>query len=260
MSTVTDHVRAPSAVRTAVVWEGLRQLLADRSAVLGRPSLDVLDAGGGTGGFAVPLAELGHTVTVVDPSPDSLAALERRAAEADVTGRVRASQGEATELLDVVGAGSADVVLCHSLLEYVEDPDAALAAVSRTVRPAGTVSVLVANRAAAVLHKALAGHFGEARHLLADSEGRWGQRDPIPRRFTPSQLIELLEGAGLAVGPLQGVRVFADLVPGSLVDSEPGAIDELLTLESVAAEHPALRDVATQLHVVGQRHPGQKVG
>lgn len=253
MSTVTDPVRAPSAVRTAVVWDALLRVLADRSAAVGRSSLDILDAGGGTGGFAVPLAGLGHSVTVVDPSPDSLAALERRTAEAAVTGRVRAVQGDVTELLDVVPAASADVVLCHSLLEYVEDPHAAVAAISRAVRPAGTVSVLVANRTAAIFHKALAGHFDEAQHALTDAEGRWGDRDPVPRRFTPLRVTRLLEEVGLRVAAVHGVRVFADLVPGSLVDGEPGAIDTLLALEAAAAEHPALRDVATQLHVLGHR-------
>ncbi|MGZ6791503.1 MAG: methyltransferase domain-containing protein, partial [Mycobacteriales bacterium] len=66
-------------VRTAVVWEVLSAVLHEEDP---RGSgLVVVDAGGGTGGFAVPLAELGHRVTVVDPSPDSLAALQRRAAE-----------------------------------------------------------------------------------------------------------------------------------------------------------------------------------
>ena len=37
---------------------------------------------------AVRLAEQGHQVTVVDPSPDALAALGRRAAESDVADRV----------------------------------------------------------------------------------------------------------------------------------------------------------------------------
>ena len=45
-------------------------------------SRDVLDIGGGTGGFAVRVAELGHRVPVVDPSPDALASLDRRAREA----------------------------------------------------------------------------------------------------------------------------------------------------------------------------------
>ena len=56
--------RPRTAVRTAVVWEVLRDALA-ALAPDGR-SLQVLDVGGGTGGFAVPLAELGHQVTVVD--------------------------------------------------------------------------------------------------------------------------------------------------------------------------------------------------
>src|SRR4051812_6793989 len=76
--------RPRTAVRTAVVWEVLRDALSTLSSGAVGPAsstLSVLDAGGGTGGFAVPLAELGHRVTVVDPSPDSLAALERRAAE-----------------------------------------------------------------------------------------------------------------------------------------------------------------------------------
>lgn len=251
MSTVTTHVRAPSAVRTAVVWDALRDVLAERSAAAGRASLNVLDAGGGTGGFAVPVAELGHTVTVVDPSPDSLAALQRRAAEAAVTGRVVAFQGEATELPEVVGTGSADVVLCHSLLEYVDDPYAALTAIARTARAEGTVSVLVANRTAAVFHKALAGNFDEARHALADAEGRWGDRDPVPRRFTPARVTRLVADAGLRVGAVHGVRVFADLVPGNVVDGEPAAIDSLLALEAAAAADAALREIATQIHVLG---------
>ncbi len=35
---------------------------------------------------------------------------------------------------------------------------------------------------------------------------------------------------------MHGVRVFADLVPGVLVDTEPGAMEALLKLEAAAAE------------------------
>ncbi|QRN81885.1 MAG: methyltransferase type 12, partial [Nocardiopsis sp. BM-2018] len=80
----TGPARAANAARTAVVWDALSQLLSRLSE--GEP-LEIVDAGGGTGGAAVPLAELGHRVTVVEPSPDSLAALERRAAESGVTVR-----------------------------------------------------------------------------------------------------------------------------------------------------------------------------
>ena len=86
----------PRQGRAVVVWESLREVLDERAKASGRAVLDVLDAGGGTGGLAVPLAELGHHVTVVDPSPDALAGLKRRTAEAGVT--VRALQGDRVHL------------------------------------------------------------------------------------------------------------------------------------------------------------------
>ncbi|MEV4365463.1 MULTISPECIES: methyltransferase domain-containing protein [unclassified Nonomuraea] len=239
------------AVRTAVVWGALRSVLAERAEAVGRARLDIVDAGGGTGGFAVPLAELGHTVTVVDPSPDSLAALERRAKEKGVG--VRGLQGDTADLGDLLDRDSADLVLCHSVLEYVDDPTGALAAVAGLLRPGGAVSVLAANPVASAIHRALAGQFDEARAVLADPRGTWGDRDPTPRRFTAETLAQLLTATGFTVGAVHGVRVFADLVPSRLVDGEPGAAEALAALEQAAAVHPVLRDVATQVHVLGHR-------
>ena len=236
-------------VRTAVVWDVLSEALAAQLAASGRDALDVIDAGGGTGGFAVPLAEQGHRVTVVDPSPDALAALSRRAAEKDVGGRVTAVQGDAAGMAGLVGAGSADVVLCHGVLEVVDDPAEALRGVAAVLRPRGVTSVLVAQRFAAVLGRALAGRLSEARTVLADPDGRWGPGDPLPRRFDEHSLVDLFEHAGMRVQQVHGVRVFTDLVPGALVD-DPANHGDLLDLEAVVAVHPAFRAVAAQLHVL----------
>ncbi|WP_431951340.1 methyltransferase domain-containing protein [Actinacidiphila sp. bgisy167] len=248
-----EPLRPRAALRTAVVWEVLRDALDRQAKAAGRDVLDVLDTGGGTGNFAVPVASLGHRVTVVDPSPDALFALERRAAEAGVTDRVRGVQGDAHGLLDVVPAGSHDVVLCHGVLEYVDDPAEGVRNAAGTLRSAGALSLLAASRHGAVLARALAGHFGEARHTLDDPDGRWGDGDPVPRRFTAEELTALVADAGLRVGSVHGVRVFSDLVPGVLVDAEPGAKDALLRLELAAAEQPAFHAVATQLHVLAER-------
>ncbi|HEY3681694.1 MAG TPA: methyltransferase domain-containing protein [Streptosporangiaceae bacterium] len=228
----------------------MRGALTDRAAATGRAALDIVDAGGGTGSFAVPLAGLGHHVTVVDPNPDSLAALERRAAEAGVTARVRPVQGEAVDLPDVIGADGADLVICHSVLEYVDHPAVELDAAVSAARPGAAVSVLIANPVAAALHRALAGQFDDAARLLTDPDGTWGERDPMPRRFTRAAITSLLTDAGLTVAAVQGVRVFADLVPGRIIDGDPGAAESLAALEQSAAGHPALSDIATQLHVL----------
>ena len=81
-----------TSVRTSAVWDAVRAVVTRRSDELGRP-LRVVDLGGGTGGLAVPIAALGHHVTVVDPSPDALAALTRRAGDAGVADRVVARPG-----------------------------------------------------------------------------------------------------------------------------------------------------------------------
>ena len=111
------------SVRTGVAWEGVRRLLESGAATDGRRAR-IVDIGGGTGGFAVPLAELGHHVRVIDPSPDALAALDRRARESGVADRVTGQQGDLGDLAGLVEAGSVDLVLCHGVLEVVDDPAA----------------------------------------------------------------------------------------------------------------------------------------
>jgi SAM-dependent methyltransferase len=247
----TTGPRTRTGVRTAVVWDYLRRVLDDLTA--GGGSLQVLDAGGGTGGFAVPLAQLGHDVTVVDPSPDSLAALERRAAETGSSAHIRALQGDAAGLPTLVPSNTFDLVLCHSVLEVVDDPDEALRAVAQALRPGGVASVLAANRIAAVLGRAAAGRLGEARHLLEDTAGTSGSGDPALRRFTLDELHVLFAAAGLSVQTVHGVRVFADFVPPALLDGDPQAADDLLALERSAAERPDYLALATQLHLLARK-------
>jgi SAM-dependent methyltransferase len=244
--------RSRSSLRTAVVWEVLRDALDRRAEAVGREALDVLDTGGGSGNFAVPAARLGHRVTVVDPSPNALFALERRAAEAGVADRVTGVQGDVSGLFDVVDRGGYDAVLCHGVLEYLDEPAEGIGNAVAALRADGVLSLLAAGLGGAVLARALAGRFTEARQALGDPDGRWGDGDPVPRRFTAEQLTGLVRGAGLTVAAVHGVRVFADLVPGVLVDTEPGALEALLRLEEAAAELPAFHSVATQLHVLGE--------
>ncbi len=238
-----------SNARTAVVWQVLRREL-DRMAGAGRPRLRIVDVGGGTGGFAVPLALAGHDVTVVDPSPDALAALTRRAAEASVPNGVRAVQGDADSLGALVEAGSADLVLCHSVLEVVDEPSDVAVALAVTLRPGGAASVLVANRAAAVLARAMAGQFDVATAGLLDAAGRAGDRDTLRRRYDVESATALLAKAGLTVDEVHGVRVVADLVPGGVAEREH---DGLVAFELAAAGRAPYRDIATQLHLLARR-------
>ena len=234
--------------RAAAVWAALDPLVA-----AGAP-LRVLDVGGGTGNSAVHLARMGHDVTVVDPSADALATLNRRADNAGVGARVHGVQGDGDQLHEVVptgeGGGSYDLALCHSVLEVVDDPATTLGELARALRPGGTASVATANRAGAVLARAVAGHPVEALALLED-------RDPAPRRasrparrrFTPADLLALVEDAGLQPGSWRGVSVVADLL-----DVASGADPEAVRrLELALAGSSPYRDVAAGLHLLATR-------
>lgn len=228
----------------------------------------VIDVGGGSGTRAVPLARLGCTVVVVDSSIDALAILGRRAADAGVAARVTGRQADAAALSTVVPAGSADLVLCHHLLETVDDPAATVAAIAAALKPGGVASVLVAGRFAAVLAQAAAGRFGDASAMLADPDGRFGAHDPLRRRFDVAGLERLLHDGGLLTEVVTGVGVLSGLPignhrpgarPGPTASGQPRAIGTPLLepsvadLESQLSRHRQLREIATDLHAVAAR-------
>jgi SAM-dependent methyltransferase len=244
-----------SAARTAVVWDALRETLAEAAGP--DEVARVVDIGGGTGGLAVRAAQLGHRVTVVDPSPDALAILARRADESGVAELVTAQQGDLGTLPGLVPAGGADVVLCHGVLEIVDDVPAALAAIAGVLRPGGVLSLLVNQRHAAVITRAMAGHFGQARAILDPGPDTGsGPVGGSGRRFTAEEVTAVLDDAGFDTRAMHAVRVFVDLVPSSLVDLEPGAAERLVELEQAVANRPEYLPLATQIHALAVRRTG----
>lgn len=243
-----------TALRTSAVWSSVHELVSRREHELGRP-LRVLDLGGGTGGLAVPLAERGHHVTVVDPSPDALASLSRRSAEAGVAGRITALQGDADTLAGILGGEPVDLVCCHGTLEVVDDPQATLASLAGVLTRGGHLSLVAAQRLAVVLARVLAGQFTQAHEALTSADGRWGPSDPLPRRFDAQALVEMVTAAGLTVRDCHGVRLFSDLVPSAFVDTEAERL-ALLRLEQEASRHPDfgfLGQLGASVHILASR-------
>jgi 2-polyprenyl-3-methyl-5-hydroxy-6-metoxy-1,4-benzoquinol methylase len=236
-----------SPARTAAVWAALDPLVG-----AGTP-LRVLDVGGGSGMFAVPLARLGHDVTVVDPSADALATLRRRADTAGVGDRVTGVQGDGDllhEVLPTAAAGEGyDLALCHWVLEVVDDPAVTLREIAGALRPGGQVSVAATNRAGAVLARALSGHPVEALALLSDRDPSHVRGRPERRRFAPAELLALVEGAGLRPGSWRGVAVVADVLDAAS-GADPAAVR---ALELALSDSSPYRDVATGLHMLAAR-------
>jgi SAM-dependent methyltransferase len=233
-----------------VVWEVLSAVLAEADP--SGAGLDVLDAGGGTGGFAVPLAEAGHRVVVVDPSPDSLAALQRRAAERGLGERVVGLQGDLAELPTLVPAGSVDLLLCHSVLEVVDDPaESSSPSPGPCVRAAGsacsspTAPPPCSPGAGRPSRRGGPCAVGPRRPLGAGRRRRAPLHPRRDHRAGPRRRARRRAGPRCAGGRRPRAR--------SVLDTEPGAAAALLALERALSDRPPFRDVATQLHVLAAR-------
>jgi SAM-dependent methyltransferase len=239
-----DVATTAGSGRGAQVGELLAEALGSLVGSSGR-SATVLDCGGGSGRFAVPLAAAGAEVTVVDISIDALATLRRRAVEAGVADRVTALQGDVEAIATLVPPASFDLVLAHGILEVVEPLPATFAAVADTVRPGGLLSVLVLNPVASVLARALAGDLTGAERELLDLTAD-------PEQPGPTTVQRLCVEQGLVIEQVHGIGVFRDLVPGTALDL-PGAREALTRLDVASAQCSPFAEIAGRVHLLARR-------
>jgi S-adenosylmethionine-dependent methyltransferase len=213
-------------LRSDLAFANLQDFLPSEAKRL----LCALDVGCGTGATAVRLAQLGIHVTLLDSSPAMLDIATRAVQEAGVTDKVALQLGDAAQLANLFHARSFDVILCHNMLEYCDDPGAVLSGAARALRDSsGILSVLVRNQAGEVLKAAI-----QAGDLVAAENGltaEWGQESLYGGRvrlFTSNSLRAMLTEASLATIAERGVRVLADYLPPRISRSaDYGRIFEL---------------------------------
>ena len=216
-------------------------------------SLLALDLGGGTGAIAVRLARLGLHVTLLDVSEPMLDFAKRAAQEAGVTERIALKHGDAAQFANLFHAESFDVVLCHNILEYVEDPCAVLRSAARALRdPSSIVSVLVRNQAGEVLKAAIKdGDLVATEHNLTAEWGHESLYGGRVRFFTAESLQAMLLESSLAVTADRGVRVISDYLPPTIPRDHK--YERIFELERKLGRRPEFAAVARYTHCLAHR-------
>ena len=227
--------------------------LQDFLPVQAKPSLCAFDLGCGTGATAVRLARLGIHVTLLDSSPAMLDIANRAAREAGVTDKVVLQHGDATQLANLFPTRLFDVILCHNILEYCDDPGAVLRGAARTLRDASAIlSVLVRNQAGEVFKAAI-----QAGDLEATENGltaEWAQESLYGGRvrlFTSDGLRAMLTEASLAAIAERGVRVLADYLPPRV--SRSADYERIFELERKLGGRPEFAAVSRYTHCLARR-------
>jgi S-adenosylmethionine-dependent methyltransferase len=216
-------------------------------------SLHALDVGCGTGAIGVRLAQLGVRVTLLDASSQMLGIAARAAREAGVAERIVLKQGGAAELERLFVAGSFDLILCHNVLEFVDDPSAVLRAAARVLRnPSGMISVLVRNHPGEVLKAALVnGDLVAANQSLTAEWGDESLYGGKVRLFTAESVRSLLAASTFEVTAERGVRVISDYLPSQI--SRDAEYARIFQLERKLGVRPEFAAVARYLHFVAHR-------
>lgn len=230
----------------------VRHMLVARQVArhLPDPPGQIADIGGGDGRQSVPLARRDYEIALLDPSEAMLQkARERVASEPDaVRNRVRILQGFGEDAPVLLGERCFDIVLCHGVLMYVDDPGPLLDALPRLVKPGGVVSILTKNADALAMRSAFEGRYRDALTALEADRDRGGMG--VTRADRLDDLRAQLADRGLHHETWYGVRIFTD----HLGNQPPGDdIDDILALEWQAGCRDPYRRVARLIHLIARR-------
>jgi S-adenosylmethionine-dependent methyltransferase len=237
-------------LRLDLPFSNLREFLPLPGATT---SLRALDLGCGTGANGLRLARLGYEVTLMDASAAMLELAKRAAQEAGLVEKIETKQANADRLADLFDEPAFDLILCHNILEFVEDPAAVLRSTAGALRnSSGILSVLVRNRAGEVLKAAiLSGDLEGAANSLSAEWGNEALYGGKVRLFTPETMRSMLKQASLEVVAERGVRVMADyLSPRVSLSDEYGRVFEL---ERKLGSRPGFSAIARYTHFLSRR-------
>jgi ubiquinone/menaquinone biosynthesis C-methylase UbiE len=214
----------------------------------------VLDAGAGSGKFALRLLERGHEVTLLDPSAQMLAQA-RRKVEARLPGAPASYQVGDIRRMEFPD-GAFDLVFCEGdpLSYCLGDRAQAAAELLRVLKPGGAFYVSVDNRWMSTLGYLSLGE--PERAFAAALEGRAQDPYGVPvHAFSPDELRRLFEDLGA-----RDVRVAGKVCLSMFLHEEafqrawaPENRKRFLELEVAMARDPALAALGGHLHVVGRK-------
>jgi S-adenosylmethionine-dependent methyltransferase len=245
------YSRAPlGRLRGELTLYYLGQHLASRAA-----PQSVLDAGAGTGSYALPLAAQGHRVSLLDVSGEMLVVARRNAADEDpgMEDRLEFRQAGAEEAPALFGPDCFDLVLCHTLLEYVPDPRGLLQALAYVLKPGGLLSLLAVNPHSDALRWALVkGDLAEARAALGQARSATTLFGVNRHVYTGQQIGEMLAQLGIETMAAYGVRIFADYVAADQL-ADPAFYARLWDLERDAGLLEPYAQIARYCLLIGRK-------
>jgi len=201
----------------------LRYMLAQENLTkmhnLSRPA-QILDAAGGNGLNTDWLLRQGHSVTLFDLDPEMLLQGKERLKRLNLAARCDFVQGSIEETDRFFPPNRFNLIVCHHILEYLNDPAQTLRSLSNVAAPAGELSLVTLNPVSEVL-RAIVFHKDAnlAKAKLEDYsfDAKWFGNAKL---FTFEQIVTWCTESGWTLQDFRAIRVLADYIPDSEYDDE----------------------------------------
>lgn len=239
-----------------VTWNHLTQFLPeDRNA-------SILDAGGGTGRWTVPLAKMGYRMVLCDLSAGMLAQAEKTLRQEGLLDRVEIREEDITCL--PFEDERFDFVMCQDgPFSITPDSEKAAKELVRVLKRKGVIWTGGVGRYPLVLREIRTNP--ELALQLARSERHYVDYKGTPCRvFTPREIEELFLKNGVTIERIYGYRIITQAFPpdfeireGRMVrvgdPCEESLIHQAAQIEALLSEDPSLLGIAEYIQLVGRK-------
>jgi len=212
-----------------IVWQQLGEFEGKR----------ILDFGSGEGITANHFA-MNNMVTAVEPSTDMLSNAWKDYEYTQIIGDVNALSAFENETFDII--------ICHNVLEYIDDKSAVIRELSRVLKKSGIISLVKHNRFGRVMQMAvLLDDFDKANDLLNGADSTASKFGAI--RYYEDKDITEWEPA-LSVSKVYGIRTFWDLQQNQDKHGDEDWQEKMVRLEMRVANIPEYREIAFFRHLI----------
>jgi S-adenosylmethionine-dependent methyltransferase len=218
------------------------------------PPLRILDAGGGNGLDSLTLARMNHQVDLVDLSRKMLDDARAKAALAGVTDRLRTHASDILGIADEFAENEFDIVLCHNVIQFVDDVMPLLQVLRRVLKPGGFLSLITSNQYALPYQAAFREQdLDKAFELLDPGEQQHPVFDIEAHEYRADEVIEWLTGMGLKLEKHYGIRCLYDIWGTSEQKETPLVHEKLKKLEMELSERTPYKLTARQFQLIARK-------
>lgn len=218
------------------------------------PPLRALDAGGGNGLDSLALARMSHQVEIADISQQMLDDARANAALAGVTDRVTTHAVDLHGLDRIFDAGQFDIVLCHNVIQFVDNTRPLLEKLARVLKPGGFLSLVTTNQYSLPYQAAFADQdLDRAYELLDQSSQHNSIFDIDVHEYRLEEITAWLQELGLEIEQHYGIRCLYNYWGNNELKEDSAVYARLKKLEMEFAERDPYRLIARQFQVIARK-------